>query len=193
MSVQQIPGLIVVLGSPNDDQGNLSLMGQGRVDLAYQRHTELQSLGWKFLLTGGFGEHFNRTKIPHAHYAKQRLVSIGVPETDFVEFALSRNTVDDALQSRPIVERYNCLSLLVVSSDFHIPRVEFVFRSVFADRSLAFAASPYIDSRSPEERERLAAHEQRELASLRERGESIVGGALNVNSWRNSREAGMKP
>jgi uncharacterized SAM-binding protein YcdF (DUF218 family) len=191
--MEKLPGLIVVLGSPNDDQGNLSEMGLGRIELASQKYRELGPLGWKILLTGGFGEHFNRSSSPHAHFGKQFLLTKGVPATDCVEFALSRNTVDDALQSRPIVERYDCPALLIVSSDFHIPRVEFVFRSVFADRSLTFAAAPYIDSRPPEERERLSAHEQRELANLRERGESIVGGALSVNSWRTSREQGMKP
>ncbi len=30
---------------------------------------------------------------------------------------------------------------------------------------------------------KMLAHEVRELQSLRERGESIVGGALNVDSW----------
>lgn len=190
--MEKLPGLIVVLGSPNDDQGNLSEIGIGRLELALQWYGE-RLPGWKLLLTGGFGEHFNRTSIPHSEYAKQFLASRGVPETDFVEFALSRNTVDDALQSRPIVERYSCPALLVISSDFHIPRVEFVFRSVFADRTLTFAGAPYIDSRPPEERERLTAHEQRELVSLRERGESIVGGVLNVNSWRSSRNPGFTP
>lgn len=191
--MEKLPGLIIVLGSPNSDQGELSEMGRGRVERALQKYSELGPLGWKALLTGGFGEHFNSTALPNAHYAKQILVSSGVPEAAFVEFALSRNTVDDALQSRPIVEHHNPTELVVVTSDFHIPRVEFVFRSVFPDRSLTFAAAPYIDSRLPEERERLTAHEQRELASLRERGESIVGGVLNVNSWRTSRELGMKP
>lgn len=191
--MEDLPGLIVVLGSPNDDQGNLSDMGRGRIELALQKYVELRPQGWKLLLTGGFGEHFNRTATPNAHYAKQLLVDRGLQEADFVEFALSRNTVDDALQSRPIVERHSCPSLLVISSDFHIPRVEFVFRSVFPDRTIAFAGAPYLETRPAAERERLNAHEQKELTSLRERGESIVGGALSVNSWRNSRDPGLKP
>jgi uncharacterized SAM-binding protein YcdF (DUF218 family) len=190
--MQNLPGLIVVLGSPNDDQGNLSEMGRGRIELAFQKYTELRPHGWKLLLTGGFGEHFNRTATPNAQYAKQLLTARGVRESDFVEFALSRNTVDDALQSRPIVERHNCPSLLVISSDFHIPRVEFVFQSVFPDRIVAFAGAPYLEARAPVESERLTAHEQKELASLRERGESIVGGALSVNSWRKSGDPELK-
>jgi len=37
--------LIIVLGSPNDEHGNLFEMGLGRVDLAFQRHQELAPLG----------------------------------------------------------------------------------------------------------------------------------------------------
>ena len=72
----------------------------------------------------------------------------------------------------------------MVSSDFHLDRVRFVFERVFPDKVVEFIGASYLDTRSSEERERLLAHETRELQSLRERGESIVGGALNVNSWQ---------
>lgn len=101
-----------------------------------------------------------------------------------VEFAESRNTVDDALQARPIVEKYAVDKLIVVSSDFHLNRVRFVFESVFSDKALEFLGAPYLETRSPEERERLLAHETRELASLHERGESIVGGVLKLDSCK---------
>ena len=191
--MENVPGLIVILGSPNDEKGNLSEMGRGRVQLGYQKYQEHRAAGWRILLTGGFGEHFNTTAKPNAYYAQQILLGLGVPETDIVDFALSRNTVDDALQARKIVEESRCSSLVVVSSDFHIPRVEFVFRSVFPDRLLTFAGAAYLESRQTEDRERLIAHETRELASLRERGESIVGGALSVNSWRRSQDPALKP
>ena len=184
--MSDIPGLVVILGSPNDENGNLSAMGKGRVELGYKKYLELKAAGWKILLTGGFGAHFNTTKNPNAYYAQQMLLQLGVSATDILDFALSKNTVDDALQSREIIEKFNYSSLVVVSSDFHIPRVEFVFKAVFPDCSLTFAAAPYLEFQSLEERDRLLAHESKELESLKERGESIVGGALNINSWRKS-------
>ena len=51
----RIPGFVVILGSPNDDQGNLSEMGRGRVALGRQMYHLLSSTGYRILLTGGFG------------------------------------------------------------------------------------------------------------------------------------------
>lgn len=179
-----LPGLVLVLGSPNDEAGLICAMGQGRIALGLALYRERAAAGWKLLLTGGYGAHFNTTALPHAHYARALMLENGVPPDDVVELAESRNTVDDALAARPIVERHGAPKLLVVSSDFHLPRVEFVFRRVFPDRTLAFAGAPYLATRPPDEQARLQAHEERELANLRARGESIVGGALHVDAWR---------
>jgi vancomycin permeability regulator SanA len=174
--------LIAILGSPNDENGKLSEMGERRIRLGYEIHMSLRNEGSRLLLTGGYGHHFNTTIRPHAFYAKERLLLLGVPQDEIVEFALSRNTVDDALQARPIVERYAPKRLIVVSSDFHMERVRFVFEHVFPGRELQFFGAPYLEACVHEERERLLAHESRELTSLRDRGESIVGGVLRVDS-----------
>jgi hypothetical protein len=181
---QHIPGLVVILGSPNDAAGNLSEMGKGRVRLGFETYRTLEPDGYRLLLTGGYGEHFNTTTQPHAYYAQELLHTMGVPAAHIVEFAESRNTVDDALKSRPIVEKYGAERLVVVSSDFHIARVRCVFERVFPDKQLEFLGADYLEACTAEERERLLAHEARELTSLRERGESIVGGALRVDSWK---------
>jgi len=181
---EHIPGFVVILGSPNNAAGNLSEMGKGRVRLGFETYQELQEQGFRLLLTGGYGEHFNTTDHPNAYYAQRILLAMGVSPEHIVEFAESRNTVDDALQTRPIVDTYRADRLIVISSDFHLERVRFVFERVFPDKVVEFRGAPYLDTRPPEERERLLAHEARELQSLRERGESIVGGALNVDSWQ---------
>jgi uncharacterized SAM-binding protein YcdF (DUF218 family) len=180
----KIPGFVVILGSPNDDLGNLSEMGRGRVTLGRETYQQLSPRGYRILLTGGFGEHFNLTDKPNAFYAREILIRDGVPADHIVEFAESRNTVDDALKARPIVEKYGAENLVVISSDFHLERVKFVFSRVFPDRGLEFLGAPYLLTRSPEERSTLEQHEARELASLKERGESIVGGALKLDAWR---------
>ena len=49
----EIEGLILVLGSPNSDKGELFSIAKERCNLAL---TELAKRpGWKLLLTGGFG------------------------------------------------------------------------------------------------------------------------------------------
>lgn len=164
-------GLIVILGSPNDEHGNLTTMGTGRLELGLKKYLERLKDDWKILLTGGFGEHFNNTDKPHAFYSKQILLSKGVSEHAFVDFALSRNTVDDALQARPIVEKHGLPELLVISSDFHMSRVELIFERVFPDCTLHFLGAKYIETVMPAERERLIQHEERELENLKKHGE----------------------
>lgn len=166
--MKKLPGLIVILGSPNDEQGNLSAMGQGRVHTGFQKYQELKNKGWKILLTGGYGEHFNTTDKPNAFYAQQLLLKWGVQAEDIVDFALSKNTVDDALQARNIVEQFDCPSMLIITSDFHLPRAEYIFRSVFSDKSLSFLGADYVSKIPQEEREALLAHEHRGLTQLKQ-------------------------
>ncbi|MEZ4731490.1 MAG: ElyC/SanA/YdcF family protein [Caldilineaceae bacterium] len=90
--METMAGLIVILGSPNDDQGKLSAMAQGRVALGCQWYQARRAAGWKLLLTGGFGEHFNRTTHPHAYYLQQWLLAQGVPPQEILEFVLSHHT-----------------------------------------------------------------------------------------------------
>ena len=156
-------GVIIMLGAPNDDNGHLSPMAQGRVALGYQQYC---ALGWPLLLTGGVGEHFNRTPWPHAHYLQQWLLDHGVPATAILPFALSRHTGEDALLARPIVETTGARQLLVVTSDFHVARATWHFRAVFPDYQLDVAGAPYLATCAPAERERLVTHEKGRLAEL---------------------------
>lgn len=175
-----LPGLIVILGSPNDEAGNLSDMGRGRVTKGFEEYLARRDKGWKILLTGGFGAHFNTTDKPNAYYAQQILHDLGVPTYDIVEFAESRDTVDDALQARPIIEKYQVSALVVVSSDFHLDRVRFIFSTIFPNQKITFSGSDYLASRPLDEQERLVAHEQRELKSLHTvRRSKLVGIALD--------------
>jgi len=178
----KIENLIVVLGSPNDDEGCLSGIGMGRTELAYQTWKDLCDPNCKILLTGGYGEHFNRTLKPNAFYAMKRLLQLGVPERNFIEIAESVNTVDDALKSFRIVECYDVNKILLISSDFHLERVQFIFDIVFNGRIIEYLGASYLGSVSLVDKKRLLDHEARELRSLKEKGESIVGGALSIYS-----------
>lgn len=83
-------GVIVIRGYPNSETGALSSIAKERFALAlteYARHP-----GWKFLLTGGYGAHFNITDQSHAAYLKRRLVSRGVSDQEILEFVESANT-----------------------------------------------------------------------------------------------------
>lgn len=165
--MQNIPGLVVILGSPNDSEGNLSEMGRGRVATGHVEYLARRDAGWKILLTGGYGHHFNTTDKPNAFYAKQILLEQGVPESEIVEFAESKDTVDDALQARRIIQKYKVPALVVVSSDFHLDRVKYIFREIFPHLELSFSGAEYLPGRPREEAENLRSHENKELESLR--------------------------
>ena len=156
---------IVVLGAPNDENGTLSDMARERCGQAlqeYQRHP-----GSKIIPTGGWGKHFNTTHRPHGHYVREYLKARGIPDEAFVECAESSNTLEDAKLCRPIVERHGFGKLIVVTSDFHVARAQFLFQREFPGVPVEFSASP---THLPEGdlRKRLL-HEQTALAKLQQR------------------------
>jgi uncharacterized SAM-binding protein YcdF (DUF218 family) len=163
-----IPGVIIVLGSPNDEQGNLHSVGVERCELALRLGTE--NPDWKLLLTGGFGAHFNTTSQPHASYLQRWLQEQGVPVTAFLPFAESRNTIEDAALARPIALAAGAQGAMVVTSDYHLDRARFVFEREFAHTGVAlqFVATVTDESRCRLDLAALRKHEREALTRLRQ-------------------------
>ena len=155
--------LIVVLGSPNDELGNLSPIARERLTLAAKEYSRRPNCG--ILVTGGFGPHFNRSPLPHAEHARLFLLSLGVPDSAFSDFALSSNTVEDALLALPIVERLRDERLVVVTSEFHVDRARYIFDRVFSWLAIRYVGTPH--GGPPAALRELAEHEARALAHLR--------------------------
>ncbi len=159
-------GIIIVLGAPNDEKGELSTIARERCEQAikeYRRHP-----GYKFLLTGGYGDHFNTTEQPHAYYTKQYLISRQIPKQDILlEFVESSNTCEDASLSQPIMKHYGVKHVIVVTSDFHLDRAKYIFQNAFEDIQLFFSGS-HTDL-PQRELEALILHEQNALRKLREK------------------------
>ena len=129
-----IPGIIIVLGSPNDEHGGLFSIGIERGEAA--RQLLAGRPGWKLLLTGGFGAHFNTADKPHAYYLQRWLQGHGVADEVFLPWALSRNTLEDASLARPIVVAAGTTRAVVVTSDYHLDRARFVFEREFASTTV---------------------------------------------------------
>lgn len=155
---------IVVLGAPNDADGTLSSLARERCQQAlseYSRHPDAY-----LLPTGGWGEHFNTTDKPHGYYTRRYLMAHGIPEQQFLECAESANTVEDAAIAKPIVERHKITELIVVTSDFHIARAQFLFLREFPNTPLSFSAAT---TNLPEDDlKQRKAHEEKALARLRQ-------------------------
>ena len=165
-STPHLNGLIVVLGSPNSEEGELYSVARERCRLALDEYAV--RAGWKLLLTGGYGAHFNTTGRPHAAYLKDYLTARGIPEGDVVEFAESRDTLEDASLSKPIALNYGVAHILVVTSDYHEARARYVFEREFADThvEIAFSIAPTDEAACELDLDALKRHEREALARL---------------------------
>ena len=132
--------IIIILGHANSKKGQLSDIYKSRLEKGYREFIKKKNhkKDFKILCTGGFGWHFNKTKKPHGRYGEEYLLSRGVPEKCFLPVAMSKNTIQDALLSKKIIDGLkdnrllrNKISLIIVSSDFHMPRVKYIFARVF--------------------------------------------------------------
>jgi uncharacterized SAM-binding protein YcdF (DUF218 family) len=165
--------MIVILGSPNSEAGQLYSVAKERCELALAECAKRSD--WKLLLTGGYGAHFNTTDQPHAAYLKHYLVKRGIPSQEIVEFAESTNTLQDASFSKPIVLKYGVSEIVVVTSDYHIDRARYVFEREFADTGvrIKFLVSHTDEATCEFDLETQKKHEQQALAKLRERDKQV--------------------
>lgn len=127
--------VIIVLGSPNFPDGTLGPIALDRLQGCLsifnpQKH--------KILCTGGFGAHFNTSPIAHANYLKDILIQKGVPSTAFLPLALSSNTVEDAVMSKSILKETKFKDLIIITSEYHVARVKFIFTEILKDFNLNF-------------------------------------------------------
>lgn len=160
--------VIVLLGSPNSDQGRLYSVAVERCKRALDAYRD--RTGSKILPTGGFGAHFNTTDRPHACYLKAWLLAHGVPEQDVLPFAESRNTIEDATLSYRIVRRHGAHRAIIVTSDYHAARARYVFEHVYRDIALEFAVCVTDTEHCELDLAALRAHEREALARLEARG-----------------------
>lgn len=132
-------GVIILLGAPNDERGRLSSIARERCEqviLEYKKHPD-----YKILPTGGFGPHFNVTNKPHGFYSSRYLISKGIPKEDILEGVESSSTLEDADFSWPIIQKSGVERVIVVTSDFHVPRAQIIFKRKFVEIALSFAGS----------------------------------------------------
>jgi len=157
--------VLVILGSTNSSTGELSDISRSRLDYA----ANLYSSGKLVLCTGGWGKHFNTSKEPHAYYSKNYLLAKGIPESAFLEFALSSHTVDDALETKPILSKLEKPKITIITSDFHLKRVQLIFGEILNDFSFKCIGAS-TDFLEPEKRAMLLAHEQETIGKIIQNG-----------------------
>lgn len=159
-------GVIVVLGSPNNAQGQLLSIALERCSQALAEFKKNPK--YAVLPTGGWGQHFNTTDKPHGFYVRQELSGRGIPLSAFLPCAESSSTIEDASVSHLILDSYPKLELIVVTSDFHASRARFLFEREFPERQIRISESG--TNLPPDALARLQAHEQKALEKLKNQG-----------------------
>ena len=129
--------VIVVLGSPNFPDGTLGPIALDRIKGCLGIFDPTKH---KILCTGGFGAHFNTSPVAHANYLKDFLIQKGVPSTAFLPLALSSNTVEDAVMSKSILKEVEYKNLIILTSEYLLARVKFIFTEILNDFNLNFNA-----------------------------------------------------
>ena len=153
--------VLVVLGSPNSPEGELSEIAKSRLDYIADLYDESK----RILCTGGWGAHFNVAPKAHAMYAREYLLKKGIAEYSFLEVALSSNTVEDAVKSKVILSNLSHPPITVVTSDYHLERVRLIFSEILKGFEIQFIGVKS-DFLSEEELNLLTAHEQAAIQSI---------------------------
>ena len=152
--------LIIQLGAPNNPDGSLPEIASSRCRATL--NTWQQYPDAKILCTGGFGDHFNQTEHPHWHWAQTKLQSMGVPRSSLLNGIDSRFTFEDASLTMAWLltqTKFNAdnTRFIVVTSDFHQPRVQLIFGALFHNWNKQYISAPTCLTEA--EYQRLEAHE----------------------------------
>jgi len=156
--------VLIILGSPNSSLGELSSISKSRLDNCLSRYEK----GKLVLCTGGWGAHFNTSPESHAAYAKKYLAVNGIREEDFLDSALSSNSVEDAVKVKEILNKFNDHKLIIITSDYHLERVQLIFNEILTGCKMEFAG---VESTMDELKfQKLVQHEKNAIKSITKNG-----------------------
>lgn len=154
--------IIIVLGAPNDEYGNLSQIAIDRLDCAFEIIKSNDDC--QILCSGGHGN-FNPTSRPHAEYGKEYLLSKGISDHSFLPFALSSHSVDDIRKSLPILQKEQPVVVILVTSDFHMPRIKILW-NIIAPENFLIIFIPAVSRLTVQQLTILQEHEKLAIQAL---------------------------
>lgn len=168
-------------GHANDSEGVISSFTQQRLDKALQiKQQQPQAM---LIASGGLG-YFNQTDIPHAAHIRHYLQSKGIDKTEIIQFDTPQHTVDEIICLRDLLVPCNNPECWVISSDFHMARVEFICRCLIKNAILDFisASSKGSDQAA---RQRAIEHEKVSFGRLKQQKGVVLEGILWPDSSEN--------
>lgn len=162
VNTAEASGILILLGAPNDHEGHLSTIARERCDRVVLEHASRPA--WDILPTGGFGKHDNEAVEPHYAFSTRYLIERGITGACILEGVASANTFEDAQLTADRLRPDPPPNVIVVTSDFHVPRATILFQRVLPSLKLSFVGSK---TNLPEaELLRLRTHEENAIARL---------------------------
>ena len=131
---EDMANVIIVPGRGIESDGTLPVDALSRVRKAVELYKKRRAL--KIIMSGGYSYHLTSSPdISEAHAMKQYAESLGVAGKDIVEEDKSTHTLANAYFTKKLIcEPNQWKDIIVVASDEHMPRVEYIFKKVFGTR-----------------------------------------------------------
>ena len=85
-----------------------------------------------------------------------------------MEFALSQNTVDDAVKIKSILSKLNTVKLTIITSDYHLERVKLIFNEILGEYKKNFLGVK--SNLAKEKIIQLIEHENRAIELIKKNG-----------------------
>lgn len=122
---------IIVLGRGVRDDGTLPVDPQARVRRASELYS--QGLAPYIVMSGAWTYHFDISPIlAESSAMKNYAIELGVPADHIIEESKSMDTIGNVyFTKKNICEPRDWKNLIVVASDEHMPRIEYLFRKIY--------------------------------------------------------------
>lgn len=121
---------IIVMGSGVSPEGNLTQIGKSRVQKSVELYNK--NIAKRILMTGKYSH--NISYIPQkteAKAMKEYAIILGVSESHIFTEEHSLDTVGNAYFTKQFLEKMNWKNILIVTSNFHLARTEYLFKKVY--------------------------------------------------------------
>lgn len=171
--------VIIILGGGLEPDGSLPKIPKLRVEKGVELFKE--GVAPKIIVSGYQGFWLETTPIKsEAQAMKEYAMSLGIPEEAIIEEEDSKDTVGNAYFCRlNIIDPNNWKKIVVVTSEYHIPRTKYVFEKVMgADYEIEFVS---VDSQlDPEALTARVVKEAKTMELVKEWFDPIASGDMDA-------------
>jgi hypothetical protein len=165
---------IIVLGRGIENDGSLPPDPCSRVRKAVQLHHDRRAS--TIVMSGAWTYHFaiNPTRT-ESSAMKEYACELGMSPDDIIEESRSRDTIGNVYFTKNICIERGWKDLVIVASDDHMPRIEYLFNKIFGpDYTLRFELSDRVIDRAAYLKEQ--AHEESSMSVTKQWFDTVTDG-----------------